>query len=136
MRRNPFEEFEEMIDRMSQQFDQSGMSTLETVPIDMQDHGDEYEVIADLPGFASDDIELTFSEGTLHLDASREEETEEGSEEAGRYIHRERRESVSRSIRVPEPVDEDGITASFNNGALTIRLPKEEADEGHTIDIS
>ncbi|WP_435365498.1 Hsp20/alpha crystallin family protein [Haloarchaeobius sp. DYHT-AS-18] len=136
MRRNPFDEIEEMFDRMGRQFEQTGMTPLETVPIDMQDHGDEYEVIADLPGFDSDDIDLTFSEGTLHLDASREEETEEEGE--GHYIHRERRESVSRSVRIPEAVDEDAITASYNNGALTIRLPKEEAaeDEGHTIDIS
>ncbi|MCT9095131.1 Hsp20/alpha crystallin family protein [Haloarchaeobius sp. HME9146] len=136
MRRNPFDEIEEMFDRMGRQFEQTGMTSLETVPIDMQDHGDEYEVIADLPGFDSDDIDLTFSEGTLHLDASREEETEE--EDEGRYIHRERRESVSRSVRIPEAVDEDAITASYNNGALTVRLPKEEAagDEGHTIDIN
>ncbi len=126
-----------MLDRMGRQFEQTGMSSLETVPIDMQDHGDEYEVVADLPGFTTDDIELTFSEGTLHLDASREEESDEADEDEGRYIHRERRQSVSRSIRVPEAVDEDGITASFTNGALTVRLPKEDAedDDGHTIDI-
>ncbi|WP_435360218.1 Hsp20/alpha crystallin family protein [Haloarchaeobius sp. DFWS5] len=136
MRRNPFEEIEDMFDRMGRQFDSPGMRSFESIPIDMQDHGDEYEVTADLPGYDTENIDLTFSDGRLRLEASREDVEEEADEET--YIHRERRQSVSRSLRVPEAVDEDGIAASYNNGTLTITLPKEEADEdeGHRIDIN
>lgn len=122
-----------MFDRMGRQFDQRGMPTFDSVPVDMQDHGDEYEIVADVPGYDTEDIELTFSEGTLTIDASREAETEEESE--GHYVHRERQSSVSRSIRLPEPVDEDAISASYTNGTLTITAPKAEAEEGHRIDI-
>ncbi|WP_256295725.1 Hsp20/alpha crystallin family protein [Haloarchaeobius salinus] len=133
MRRNPFEELEEMFDRMGRQFEQRGMPTLESVPVDMRDHGDEYEIVADVPGYDTEDIELTFSEGTITIDASREEESAE--EHDGHYVHQERRSSVSRSIRLPEPVDEEAIGASYSNGTLTVTAPKAEADEGHRIDI-
>jgi len=133
MRRNPFEELEEMFDRMGRQFEQRGMPTLESVPVDMRDHGDEYEIVADVPGYDTEDIELTFSDGTITIDASREEELEE--EHEGHYVHRERQTSVSRSIRLPEAVDEDAISASYTNGTLTVTAPKADVEEGQRIDI-
>ncbi|WP_435334655.1 Hsp20/alpha crystallin family protein [Haloarchaeobius sp. TZWWS8] len=136
MRRNPFEEIEDMFDRMGRQFESGpGMRSFQSVPIDLQDLGDAYELAADLPGYRSDDIDLTFSDGSLNIDATREETEDEA--DGGRYVHRERRESVSRRVRIPEPVDESGISASYNNGTLTVKLPKEEQteDEGHRINI-
>lgn len=133
MRRNPFEELEEMFDRMGRQFEQRGMPTLESVPVDMRDHGDEYEIVADVPGYDTEEIELTFSDGSITIDASREAETEEADE--GHYVHRERQTSVSRSIRLPEAVDEDAISANYVNGTLTVVAPKADVEEGHRIDI-
>ncbi len=118
---------------MGRQFEQRGMPTLESVPVDMQDHGDEYEIVADVPGYDTEEIELTFSDGTITIDASREEETEEAHE--GHYVHRERQTAVSRSIRLPESVDEDAISASYTNGTLTVVAPKADVEEGHRIDI-
>ncbi|WP_435348254.1 Hsp20/alpha crystallin family protein [Haloarchaeobius sp. HRN-SO-5] len=137
MRRNPFEELEEMFDRMGRQLERPGMPSFESVPVDVRDHGDEYEVVADLPGFDSDDIELTFSDNALSIEANREEETdeEETDEEGVRYVHRERKTSVSRSIRLPDPVDEDAIAAAYSNGTLTVTAPKTEVEQGRRIDI-
>jgi HSP20 family protein len=43
---------------------------------------------------------------------------------------------MSRSIRLPETVVEDDVTATYKNGVLTVQLPKAEpAEEGHEIDI-
>lgn len=118
---------------MGRQFEQRGMPTLESVPVDMRDHGDEYEVVADVPGYETEEIELTFSDGAITIDASREAETEEVDE--GHYVHRERQTSVSRSIRLPEAVDEDAISANYVNGTLTVVAPKADVEEGHRIDI-
>ncbi|NHN43485.1 Hsp20/alpha crystallin family protein [Halorubellus sp. JP-L1] len=137
MRRNPFDELEDMFDRMSRQLDTGDLPEFRSVPVDMQDHGDEYTVVADLPGFGVEDIDLTFADGDLRIDAAREESSEEADDEAGTYVHRERSESVSRTVRVPDPVVEDEITASYNNGTLTVTLPKQsESVEGHNIDIN
>lgn len=118
---------------MGRQFEHRGMPTVESVPVDMQDHGDEYEIVADVPGYDTGDIELTFADGTITIDASREEETEEEGDD--HYVHRERQTSVSRSIRLPEAVDEDAISASYTNGTLTVTAPKADVEEGHRIDI-
>ena len=137
MRRNPFDDLEEMLDRVSQQLETGmGGSTFPTgsVPVDVADTGDEFVVTADLPGFETDDIELTLSEGTLRLEAHTEEVSEY---EEGEYVRRERSHtSASRRIRLPEPVDEEGVSAGYNNGVLTVTLPKESFDaDSKQIDI-
>ncbi|WP_323677515.1 Hsp20 family protein [Halorubellus sp. PRR65] len=136
MRRNPFDELEDMFDRMSRQLETGDLGEFNAVPVDMRDHGDEYTVAADLPGYAVDDIDLTFADGDLRIDATRETEHEATDEDAGTYVHRERSESASRTVRVPDPVVEDEITATYDNGTLTVTLPKatDEVD-GHSIDI-
>ncbi|WP_293031816.1 Hsp20/alpha crystallin family protein [Natronococcus sp.] len=138
MRRNPFEEIEEMLDRVSKQVEggmgSGGLQVPGSVPVDVADRAEEYVVTADLPGYDTDDIELTLAEGTLRLEAERADELEHASE---RYIRRERtRTSVNRRIRLPEPVEEGSVSASFENGVLTVRLPKiEGGDDSRAIDI-
>ncbi|WP_312910757.1 Hsp20/alpha crystallin family protein [Natronosalvus caseinilyticus] len=138
MRRNPFDDLEEMLDRVSKQFETgvggSGLSFPGSVAVDVADHRDEYVVTADLPGFETEDIELTLVEGTLRLEA--EQETDR-TDEHDRYLRRERsHKSVSRRLHLPEPVDEESITATYNNGVLTVTLPKlEQSDDSKRIDI-
>jgi HSP20 family protein len=136
MRRNPFDELEDVFDRLGTQFETGGLAEFQAVPVDMRDDGDAYTVVADLPGYDVDDVDLTFADGDLRIDATREDETDVADDTEGRYIHQERRESVSRTVRIPEPVVEDDITAAYDNGALTVTLPKATEDvEGHRIDI-
>lgn len=89
---------------------------------------------ADLAGYETDDIDLTLSDGTLRLEAAR---TEDEEFEEGRYIRRERTDrSVSRRIRLPEPVEEDEVSASYTSGVLTVTLPKVGGgEESRRIDI-
>lgn len=138
MRRNPFEELEELLDRLSKQVEKGmigseGLPVPGSVPADVVDTGDSYTVTVELPGYETDDIDLTFADGTLHLEASR---TETDFEE-GRYLRRERTQSTaSRRIRLPEPVEEDAVSAGYDDGLLTVRLPKVSAgDESKQIDI-
>ncbi|WP_263021005.1 Hsp20/alpha crystallin family protein [Natronobiforma cellulositropha] len=144
MRRNPFDELEELLDRVSRQVEEgmasgTGLPVPGSVAVDVADYDEEYVVTADLPGYETDDIELTLTEGTLRLEAERERETETADEEgADRYIRRERTSrSISRRFRLPEPVDEEGVSASYTNGVLTVTLPKHEPaeEESKRIDI-
>ncbi|WP_121744212.1 Hsp20/alpha crystallin family protein [Natronorubrum halophilum] len=138
MRRNPFEDIEAMLDRLNQQIEEGmtsgGLQVPGSVPVDVVDTGDEYHVTADLPGYEIDDIELTLSEGTLRLEASREDEEKTAE---GRYLRRERtRTSANRRIRLPEPVEEDEVSAGYQDGILTVRLPKvSNEEESRRIDI-
>jgi len=139
MARNPFDEIERMFDRMSHQFETLDEDLFEgSVAVDVEDTGDSFVVTADLPGFDGDDIDVELSGETLTLSAAHSESTEtEDEDDDHRYIRRERHEqSVNRSIRLPEPVEEDENEASYNNGVLTVTLPKVGSGEGHDIPIN
>ncbi|MFD1562644.1 Hsp20/alpha crystallin family protein [Haloarchaeobius amylolyticus] len=131
------QQFEEMVNRWDgEQFDvpQSGIAT-GGIGVDLADRGDKFILTADVPGFESEDIDLRLSDETLHITAEHEQaEREEGDE---RYIKSERTRRMHRSIRLPEPVDEDAVEAKYENGVLTITLPKTEPGEldGETIEI-
>ncbi|MDS0241955.1 MULTISPECIES: archaeal heat shock protein Hsp14 [Haloferax] len=143
-RTNPFDDFEELFERMSRQFDdmgrqfdRSGMmaQVRHEMAIDVTDHDGEIVVTVDLPGYEKEDISLSVANRTLTVDATRELDEERAE---GEYLRRERRhESARRTIRLPESVDEDGASASYHNGVLTVTLPKRdvEPDDSRRIDI-
>lgn len=144
-RTNPFEEIERLFDRMSRQFEEAQQSwetesplsrwskAFEEMSIDVVEHDDEFVVTVDLPGFERDDVDITVTNHTLRISADREEET---ATEGERYLRRERRhESAERSIQLPDEVDTDAVTASMQNGVLTITLPKHEVEPAQEIEI-
>jgi len=90
-----------------------------------------------LPGFETEDDEVRVDGRTLHVSAERDEETETESEDGG-FVRREHhRSSVSRSVSLPTAVDTAGITATHDNGILTVRMPKLDSDsEGTRIDVN
>jgi len=139
-RENPFSEIERMVDQLSRQFGELEPQgeTGGAIALDVADTGDAFEVTADVPSFERDDIQVTLPDaGTVRIDASRtsETETEEGDEEL-QYIRRERREqSVSRSVPLPEDVDESEASADFENGVLTVHLPKLRSGEDTNIPL-
>jgi HSP20 family protein len=144
-RRNPFDEIERMFERMNRQFSElSEGSQLpattggpQAVSMDVAEQDEEYVVTADLPGYEKGDIDLSISDRTLRVGVDREESSDE-SDEDGTYIRRERRrQSVSRTITLPEEVEEDESSAAYNNGVLTVTLPKRDRSSGsRSIDIS
>jgi len=134
MRRdNPFEAIEEFIERMEREFGADPFGKTGSMNVDVRDGDGEFVVTADLPGYDKDDVEVSLADQTLHVEADHERHAEADD---GEYIRKERRhESVSRSVRLPEPVAEDGVSATFQNGVLTVTLQKRDADGGTQIDI-
>jgi HSP20 family protein len=143
MQGNPFDDFQEMLDRMSKQAEEgllrgTGAGTdLRSVPVDVMEDDEEYVVTADLPGYGTDEIELTVSDDRLSIEASTAEETETEEEDSGmRYHRRERRQrSISRTVRLPGEVDEESVSARYANGVLTVTLPKRDDEGSHQIRI-
>ncbi len=140
-RRNPFEEIERFFDRMSEQFeDIDDIKGIQApwpgqLKVDVADYGDTFEVTADLPGFSKEDISVQLTDDRLKISADHEEESE--AESPGQYVRKERsKQSVSRTVTVPERVEESAVEARFKNGVLSVTLPKaEEAEDAHSIDI-
>ena len=141
-RRDPFEEIEQLFDRMSREFEQIG-GDIETglgggFSVDVAETDETVTVTADLPGYDREGIDVTLSDRTLAIAAEQSEEyADERDEDDVQYHRRERRErSVSRRVRLPADVEEDSASATYNNGVLTIEFSKRVADDGgHRIDV-
>ncbi|WP_135821989.1 Hsp20/alpha crystallin family protein [Halostella litorea] len=141
MQRNPFDDFQELLDRMSRQAEEGLLrgagADLRGVAVDVAERDDEFVVTADLPGYEADDIDLTVADDRLHLSAERSEERAVEGDDGARYHRRERRhQSANRTVRLPDAVDESAVTAEYEHGVLTVTLPKrEEPSGGRRIDI-
>ena len=139
-RPNPFRELDELIERMNRQFGElsggfESQSMLSDVSADVADQGDQLVVSVDLPGFSGDDIDLRVDRESLTVSA--EYESEESEETAQFHRQERRRESVRRQLRLPEAVDAENASADYNNGVLTVTLPKLDAESsaGYEIDV-
>ncbi|MCR5438588.1 MAG: Hsp20/alpha crystallin family protein [Selenomonas sp.] len=101
--------------------------------VDVKDNGNSYELTADLPGMAKEDIHLSYQNSYLTISAQKDESKEE-KDEAGNYIRRERRSgSMSRSFYI-DNIDENRVTAEFKDGVLHVNMPK-AAEVQHSTEI-
>jgi HSP20 family protein len=144
-RANPFDDLEELFDRMRSQFEEAtgSMESVESLRsgmrVDVEDTGESFVVTADLPGFDKDDIDVRLSDQRLRISADHAEETTEESHgpDDGHFVRQERHHSsMERVVRLPEPVEEHSVSAEFRNGVLTVTLAKAEpVEHGHDIEI-
>lgn len=103
--------------------------------VDVRELEDRYELTAELPGMAEDQVDIQVDGRLLTIGAKRNEEANE-SERKG-YILRERRSfEFRRSFSLPEDVDRDRIEAKFENGLLVLALHKAESAKPRRIEIS
>jgi HSP20 family protein len=94
-------------------------------PVDLYQDKNSFTVRAELPGFRKEDISVEVADGLLTLTGH--QKTEPKSEQKGHTngtATQERR--VSRAISLPENLDVEKIHAAFENGVLTVTLPKRE----------
>jgi HSP20 family protein len=125
----PFDDLERILERLDDA--REGGSDL---AVDVKDVDGRFEVTADLPGYEKDDIEVEVQDRTVRIDAEYAADTES---EDGEYVRRERsHRAASRSVTLPEAIDEESTSATFENGVLTVDLPKVSgAGNGTTVDV-
>ena len=121
----PFERsndnFFDLFDNFERKFFGNSSASLPDFRTDIRDEGDKFVLEAELPGFKKEDIKLDLKDGILTISAQHSTENEEKKDS---YIRRERRYgSFSRSFDV-SGIQEDHITAAYNNGVLELTLPK------------
>ena len=94
---------------------------------DVREMDGSYELDVDLPGFKKEDVKLDLDNGYLTISAQRNEELDEKDNE-GRYIRQERATgSCARSFYVGKELEPKDISAKFENGILSLHLPKADA---------
>jgi HSP20 family protein len=90
--------------------------------IDVSERENEVRICAELPGVKQEDVEVTLSEDVLTI---RGEKKFERKDEKENYHFMERSYGTfQRSLRIPYSIDSDQVKAEFDNGVLTVTLPK------------
>lgn len=136
-RYTPFEDMDRMFEQMRSRMwgvsqphgePHSGGETRGGTHIDLKEHEGEFVLVADLPGFEKEEIDISFSDDLLTIAAKHEVTGDDFA----------RARELSERVTLPKSVEKDGIEATYRNGVLEVRLPivEEEADEGDRIEIS
>ena len=105
-----------------------------SLALDAQVNADELVVHAALPGVKPDDVEITIENGTLTI--AGESRSESRNENNQVLLQEIRRGSFVRSVTLPNGLEPDRATASFENGVLTLRIPRAEQVKPRTIKIT
>ncbi len=106
-----------------------------TYPVNITEDDDAIYVEAEMPGFRSDEIDVTIEQGVLAISAERKEETTDKKE--GSMLLNERRYTrYRRSFALPTPVDEEAVSAKMSDGVLHLTLPKRAEVKPRRIKVS
>lgn len=127
--RSPWSGLESEIDRLFQSSLADLGGAAETrFPVDLYEDKDHNFVRAELPGVNRDDINVEMVDGFLTITASRKTPTADGKGEESF--------SFSRSVNIPDEVQADKVSAAYENGVLTVTLPKREEAKPKKITVA
>ncbi|MEQ8676705.1 MAG: Hsp20/alpha crystallin family protein [Aggregatilineales bacterium] len=102
--------------------------------LDVNETDDDYTIVADLPGVSADNIHINLHDGVLTINAEIPEQTIE--REGERSLIRERRYGrFSRSVRLPQAVNDASVEADYDGGILKLTLPKAEEVKPKAIPV-
>lgn len=134
---DPWEAFDQMSQRMNSLMQHAfmfGSPLFQNMPqstgfdftpaVDLEETKDAYIVRSDLPGLEKDKINLTVKENVLTIEGMRETTSQTQDPKGGYYAQERSYGSFARSLSLPGPVDESKIVAAYEDGVLTITLPK------------
>ncbi|MBN1348088.1 Hsp20/alpha crystallin family protein [candidate division KSB1 bacterium] len=102
--------------------------------VDVVENDNNFELKAELPGMKRNEINITFKDDVLTLSGDRKYEVKESND----HYHRiERRYGkFQRSFSLPKNVKSDAIKANYENGVLTVNIPKSEEAKPKEIAIN
>lgn len=128
--RSPWSGLETEIDRLfsSALGDFAGTAPSNRFPVDLYEDKDNTYVRAELPGVNRADLNVEVVDGTLTIAATRKTPASEGQTE--------QTFSFNRALQVGEQVQADKVTAAYENGVLTVTLPKREEVKPKKVTIA
>ena len=104
------------------------------MPMNLEDKGESLELTVELPGINKEDAKISLDEDILNISVESKAEKEEKGEDY--YLLRERSSfSCSRSIRLPQEVDESKVSAQMSDGVLRVTLPKKHPQKKERTEI-
>lgn len=130
---DPFRELRRIQEDMNRVLGSTGLAAPAEFPqANLYADDDGAVITCELPGVAHGDLEVTVHDDTVTIKGRREPE-----EGAGITYHRRERRSgaFARTITLPFPVASDKVDARYENGVLTVRMARQEADKPRRIQI-
>jgi HSP20 family protein len=102
--------------------------------VNLYETADAYQLMAELPGVAPDEIRVSLEGSTLTLEGERKIDYSRRDETS---LHRRERQTGAfrRAFELPAPVDADNVEATHRNGVLTLRLPKSPDAQPRQISV-
>ena len=108
-------------------------STVWAPRTDLSETDDAFRIRLDVPGMTKDDIAINLQNNTLTVSGERSSERQKDGEE---YVRVERAfGNFHRTFTLPDAVDPDRVEATYDEGVLTINVPKTETSTRRQIEI-
>jgi HSP20 family protein len=127
--RSPWSGLENEIDRLFETaLNTFGGASADRFPVDLYEDNDNTYVRAELPGVNREDINVEMTDGYLTVSASRKAAGTNGKDEEAF--------SFSRAVSIANDVQTDKVTAAYENGVLTVTLPKREEAKPKKISVA
>jgi HSP20 family protein len=127
-------DFDTMLNRF---FNPEHAMQIQPYGVDIREDADHFYVEAELPGFRKEDVNVTFEDQQLTIQAERKEEKREEGKKKGEPLLQERRWGrYVRSFTLPPTVDATKVDAKLADGVLTITLTKREEVKPRRITVS
>ena len=102
--------------------------------LDVEETEDNFTLHVEVPGVKPDDVDVSIEESVLTIAGSRnfyEDKTTEGFRRVERSFG-----TFRRSVRLPDRVDPDAVTAEYKDGLLTVTVPKAESAKPRRIQVA
>ena len=131
--RSPFSDMNRLAREMDTLFGGS-TNDLWSPPVDVEETSDELVLTAELPGMKHEDIDIELEDGVLTIQGEKKEEQKDEGTQG--LLYERRWGSFTRKFTLPRAVDANNINASYENGILTIHVPKAEEAKGRKIEIT
>jgi len=132
---SPFDELRSLQRDMNRLFDgyESGTAMSRFPALNVWGNEENVVVTAELPGLETDDLDISVANNQLTIKSERK--GEKPAEDA--VCHRCERDygKFSRTVRLPYAVENDKVTAAYQNGVLTVTMPRHEATKPKRIEI-
>ena len=136
---SPWPEFTGFRNRLPRLFDQAWDTPEPTGSwfpvVNVEEGTDALLLTAELPGMAEEDVNLEIENNILTIRGEKREEREEADDERSYHVWERRYGSFQRAFTLPKSVAVDEVKADFDNGILTVRMPKAAEAKSRTIEI-
>ena len=137
--RSPWQELDQLGSRLGRIFadqtavPENGASWLPAVNV--EETGDELVLTAEVPGMSAEDIDIELENNVLTIRGEKKYAREENEEEKRHHLWERRYGSFQRSFTLPRTVRGETIAAEYQNGILTVRMPKSAEAKSRKIPV-